>query len=77
MDPLPLAALDCILVNQVLTDPECSRACEDKIGRVLLVHAAGCNQRNSGKRRFEDPNVLGTADLCAGKYLDEVGASLP
>lgn len=40
VDPFPLAALDCILVDQVLADAERDRARQDEIGRVLLGHAA-------------------------------------
>ena len=77
MDPFPLAALDCVLVNQVLTDSERGRTRKDEVGRVLLVHATGCNQRNLGKWRFEDPDVIGPTDLRAGKYLDKVGPGFP
>ena len=33
MDPFPLAALDCVLVNQVLPDSERGRARKDEVGR--------------------------------------------
>jgi len=68
MDPFPLAALDCVLVNQVLPDSERGRARKDEVGRVLLV-TPRCNQRNLGKRRFQNPDVVGTADLRARNTL--------
>src|ERR1700722_12527715 len=74
LNPAPIAAVDRVFVDQVSADAKRRRTGENEIGRSLLVDASRGDQGHVRKGRFEGPDVAGTAELSAGKDLDEVGA---
>src|SRR5208337_3538150 len=58
--------------NQFTAYAECQSPSEDKLGRILLVYAAGGDQWNVRVHSTKRPNVGFTANLGARNDLDEI-----
>ncbi len=69
---VPVAQSVC--VHQVRTHSQSESSCGDELGRVGGIHPAGWNQGNVREGSSQGPQILRTANIAAGKNLDQLGA---
>src|SRR5215469_15850027 len=63
--------------DQFGADAERCSAGQNVLGSILLIYAAGSDERDVRKGRAQSMNISGTTQLGTGEDFDEVGPGLP